>query len=104
MDIFVGPLLYVALLVLGLVKWAVILSVILSWLINFNIVNTHNPVVNTIGEILFRITEPCLRPIRRLLPPSSGIDFAPLVFILILIFLELVLSQVGMKLLGPAFR
>ncbi len=103
MDIFLGPLLNILLIVISFLRWAIILSVILSWLINFNIVNTYNQAVNMIGDLLFRITEPFLRPVRRLLPSTSGIDFAPFVLILILLFIEMVLGQIGFKFFGGRF-
>lgn len=98
MDIFLNPLLYIFSLILGFVRWSVILSVIMSWLVNFNILNPNNQFVATVSEVLFRVTEPFLRPLRRLLPSTQGIDFSPLVLILILIFLEMVLVQVGARL------
>lgn len=103
MDIILNPLLYILSLGIGLIRWSVIISVLLSWLVNFNVINPHNQFVNTVGEILFRITEPFLRPIRRLLPSSQGLDFSPLILIFILIFLEMVLVQIGVKFFGFRF-
>ena len=61
-------------------------SVILSWLVQFNIVNPRQPLVHAIGSFLYRITEPALAPIRRLLPNFGGIDISPVILILILHF------------------
>lgn len=97
MGVILGPLFYVFGLVLSLVKWAVILNVVLSWLLNFGIVNLHNPFVNMVGEVLFRITEPLLAPIRRLMPAMGGLDFSPMVLLLIIIFLEMVMNNVAMR-------
>jgi YggT family protein len=72
--------------VIDIYIWLLILSVILSWLVSFNIVNTSNRIVYVIGEALFRITEPALRPIRRILPSLGGIDISPVILILALIF------------------
>ncbi len=79
--------------VIDIYIWLLILSVILSWLVAFNIVNTSNRIVYVIGEALFRITEPALRPIRRFLPSLGGIDISPVVLILALIFLRNLLFE-----------
>lgn len=97
MGVILGPLFYVFGLVLSLVKWAVILNVVLSWLLNFGIVNLHNPFVNMVGEVLFRITEPLLAPIRRLMPAMGGLDFSPMVLLLIIIFFEMVMNNLAMR-------
>ena len=65
-----------------------IASAILSWLIAFNVVNTHNQVVATIADFLWRITEPVLRPIRSIMPNLGGIDISPVIVILIIIFIQ----------------
>lgn len=74
--------------VLSIYIWLLIASAILSWLVSFNIVNTSNRVVYAIGDFLYRITEPALRPIRRILPNLGGIDISPVVLILLLIFIR----------------
>jgi YggT family protein len=68
--------------------WLLIASAILSWLVAFNVINTGNRFVYQIGDFLYRITEPALRPIRNVLPSLGGIDISPLVLILGLIFLR----------------
>ena len=68
--------------------YVLIASAILSWLVAFNVVNSRNPVVAQVGEFLYRITEPALRPIRRLLPNLGGIDVSPIILILALFFLR----------------
>jgi len=77
---------------LWLYLYLVIAAAILSWLIAFNIVNTRNPVVQTIGEFLYRITEPVLRPIRSVLPNLGGIDISPIILFLIIIFIDRVIQ------------
>ncbi len=57
-------------------------QVILSWLVTFNVVNTRNRFVYLIGDMLYRITEPALKPIRRLMPNLGGIDISPVLLIL----------------------
>jgi YggT family protein len=64
---------------------------ILSWLIAFNVVNTRNPVVRMIAELLYRLTEPALRPIRNLLPNMGGIDISPIILFLIILFIQSVI-------------
>jgi YggT family protein len=62
-------------------------QVILGWLIHFNIVNTRHPFVGTIARFLYQITEPALRPIRRIIPSFGGIDISPLVLAVLIGFL-----------------
>ena len=68
--------------------WLLIAQAILSWLLAFGVVNRYNRAVAVIGDFLYRITEPALRPIRALLPNFGGIDVSPIILILILMFLE----------------
>ena len=68
--------------------WLLIASAVLSWLIAFNVVNTRNPIVANVGEFLYRITEPALRPIRNMLPNLGGIDISPVILIILLLFLK----------------
>jgi YggT family protein len=79
-------------LVLLMYFWVIIAAAVLSWLVAFNVVNTRNPVVAGIGEFLYRVTEPVLRPIRNLLPNMGGIDISPLIVLLIIYFLRLVIA------------
>src|SRR5512144_804120 len=78
----------IILLVLQIYIWLLIAAAVLSWLIAFNVVNARNQVVAMIGEFLYRITEPFLRPIRAMLPNLGGIDISPVILILIILFLE----------------
>ena len=72
--------------VLRLYIWIVIGAAVLSWLVAFNVVNSRNRLVYATGDILNRLTEPVLRPIRRIVPLVGGIDLSPLVLILLLAF------------------
>ncbi|MBN9049578.1 MAG: YggT family protein [Rhizobiales bacterium] len=83
----------VILLVLQLYVWLLIAAAILSWLIAFNVVNTRNTFVAMVGDFLYRITEPVLRPIRNLLPNLGGIDVSPVILILIIFFLQSVIAR-----------
>jgi YggT family protein len=73
--------------------WLLIAQAVLSWLVAFGIVNRYNRVVATIGDFLWRITEPLLRPIRRVLPDLGGIDISPIILILLLWFLRNLLFE-----------
>ena len=68
-----------------------IAQVILSWLVAFNVVNTRHPFVNTVGRFLYQITEPALRPIRRVIPSFGGIDISPLALALLLGFARILI-------------
>ncbi len=68
--------------------WLLIAQAVLSWLLAFGVVNRHNRAVAVIGDFLYRVTEPALRPIRAFLPNFGGIDISPIVLILLLMFLE----------------
>ncbi|GAB5506082.1 MAG: YggT family protein [Rhizobiaceae bacterium] len=68
--------------------WLIIASAIFSWLYAFNVVNPRNQFVGSIGNALYRITEPALRPIRRILPDLGGIDISPIILLLLLFFIR----------------
>ncbi len=78
------PLLDVIIYLLDAYWYVVIIAVIMSWLIAFNVVNTRNNIVGMIADFLYRITEPVFRPIRNVLPALGGIDFSPLIVLLII--------------------
>ncbi len=79
-------------LALELYIWVVIAAAIFSWLVAFNVVNTRNQFVGAIGQFLYRITEPALRPIRNMLPNLGGIDISPVILFLIIIFIRYVIA------------
>jgi YggT family protein len=68
--------------------WLLIAQAVLSWLLAFGVVNRYNRAVAVIGDFLYRVTEPALRPIRAFLPNFGGIDVSPIILILLLMFLE----------------
>lgn len=88
----VAEILYVA---LDLYVWVLIISAILSWLIAFNVVNTRNRAVYMISDVLYRLTEPALRPIRNVLPNLGGVDLSPVVLILIVMFIQRLILNYG---------
>ena len=73
---------------IGLYTMIVFASVIASWLVAFNVVNTQNRFVYSVGNALFQLTEPVVGRIRKFLPSAGGIDFSPMVVIIALIFLQ----------------
>ncbi|RME18802.1 MAG: YggT family protein [Alphaproteobacteria bacterium] len=83
-----ATLLQVFVAILGIVWFVVIAHVVVSWLVNFQVLNLRQPLVAQIWYLLNRLVEPIYRPIRRYLPDLGGIDLAPLVVLLILFFLR----------------
>lgn len=69
-------------LVVHMYQYVVIIAVILSWLIGFNVVNAYNPIVRTIWQGVNALTEPLLRPIRRRMPDLGGLDISPVILLL----------------------
>jgi YggT family protein len=75
-------------LLLTLYIYILIAAAVMSWLVAFNVVNPRNQFVSMVGEFLYRITEPALRPIRALMPNLGGIDISPMILIILLLFLD----------------
>ena len=75
-------------ILLNVVWWIIIIQIILSWLIAFNVINTHSEFVSQLIDSLNRITEPMYRPIRRIMPDFGMLDLAPMVVLLIIIILQ----------------
>jgi len=98
MDVIIGPVLKIALIIIDMYVWIVVIGVILSWLVNFNVVNTSNRFVYMVGDFVHRITEPALRPIRNMLPAMGGFDLSPVALIVLLIFVQDVLIRLLIKL------
>ena len=80
-------------LVLDLAWFVVIAQVIMSWLINFNVLNRNQPLVSQIWTGLERLLEPLYQPIRRFLPSMGGLDLAPLVVIIGVYALQIILTN-----------
>jgi YggT family protein len=83
-----NPFLWLIITIVDLYIWILIAAAVLSWLIAFNVVNSHNPTVRMIWDFLYRITEPLLGPIRAMLPGLGGIDISPVILIIGLLFLK----------------
>ena len=83
-----NPFLWLVDTIITLYIWILIASAVMSWLVVFNVVNPRSPIVHGIGEFLYRVTEPALRPIRSILPNLGGIDVSPVILIIGLLFLK----------------
>ena len=81
----------VVLFVLDLYWYVVLAMIVMSWLIAFNVVNTRNQFVSQLWRILNQLTDPVLRPIRRILPNFSGLDLSPLILFIIIYFIKQVI-------------
>ncbi len=81
----------ILLLILDVVWFVMIAHIIMSWLINFQVLNLRQPLVATIWDGLTRLLEPLYEPIRRVLPPMGGLDLAPLVALIAVYALRIIL-------------
>ena len=82
----------ILLMLLWLLGLIIVAQAILSWLVAFNVINTHNDFMRSFLGALDRITEPLYRPIRRILPDFGGIDFSPIVVLLLIYIVRILLS------------
>ena len=87
---------------LRILGWVIIIQVILSWLIAFNVLNTSSQGLRAFTNALDRIMEPLYRPIRKVLPDFGGIDFSPLVLLLLVQILRMLLQGVAADVAYPA--
>jgi YggT family protein len=81
--------------ILGIVWWIFLIMIIFSWLISFNIINTRNQFVAAVWRALNQVTEPILKPIRRVLPNLGGLDLSPLVVFVIIFFLQQLIQSIA---------
>ncbi len=79
--------------ILQIVWWIFLITIIMSWLISFNVINTRNQFVNSVWRVLNQVTEPILKPIRRIIPPVGGLDLSPLIVFIIIFFLQNLLQS-----------
>lgn len=87
-------------MILTLVWWVFLIMIIMSWLINFNVINTRNQFVAQLWRIINAITEPILRPIRRMIPPMGGLDLSPIAVFIIIFFLQSFIGRDLPRMLG----
>ena len=79
--------------VIDIYTWVVIAAAIMSWLVAFGVVNVRNQFIRVIVDLLYRVTEPVLRPIRRFLPNLGGIDISPIILLLLIFFIQSVITR-----------
>ena len=83
--------------VLEIYKWVVIAAVIVSWLTAFNVINQYNNFVRSLLRILYALTEPVFRPIRKIIPVMGGFDLSPIVVFVIIWFLQYTIQYVSYR-------
>jgi YggT family protein len=86
--------------IITLYIYVLVANAIFSWLVAFNVINTRNGIVATIGDFLYRVTESALAPIRRRLPDLGGIDLSPVVLIIGLVFFRMLVFELFGGLIG----
>jgi YggT family protein len=79
--------------------WIIIIQAVLSWLVVFNVINTHNDFVRAFFNALDRLTRPLYAPIRKILPDFGGLDFSPVVVLLLIYVLRILLSGLARDLI-----
>jgi YggT family protein len=89
---------------LNLYIWAVILAAVFSMLASFGVLDTRNRIVWSIGDFLYRVTEPALRPIRNLLPSLGSIDISPLILLLLLQAARMLLASLFESIIMNSLR
>ncbi|MEO5640543.1 MAG: YggT family protein [Sphingomicrobium sp.] len=92
----------IAILLLNVLWWIIIIQAILSWLLAFNVLNVSSPAVRQIALALDKLTAPLYRPIRRILPDFGGIDFSPMVVLLIILIVQKLLAGAAMDIATSA--
>ena len=80
-------------LILQIYSWIIIAAAVMSWLVAFGVLNVRNQFIRVVVDLLYRLTEPLLRPIRRFLPNLGGVDISPIILLLGLYFLESLLHE-----------
>jgi len=81
-------LLDIVAILLNILWWIIIVQAVMSWLIAFNVINTHNDFVGQLWYVLDRITEPLYRPFRRIMPDFGGLDLTPMAVLILLIIMQ----------------
>lgn len=92
---FVDFFLYIIFQILQIYKYAVIIYVILSMLISFNIINTNNRIISIVMDFLFKLIEPLLRVIRNVIPNFGAIDVSPVILIIVIEAFQYIMTKYG---------
>jgi len=98
MNTILIPALQVVSVALDLYKWVVIIWVVLSWLVAFNVINARNQFVSTIGRALDQLVEPAVRRIRRYVPSFGAVDISAVVLFLIILLIQLIIGRLILSL------
>jgi YggT family protein len=88
------------LMIIQIYSYLIIASAIMSWLVAFNVINNRNDFVRGVGNFLYQVTEPALRPIRGILPNLGGVDVSPIILLLILWFISSLIQEYGYRLVA----
>ena len=97
MDVVIGPALALLYHLIELYTWVLIIGVIMSWLITFNVINLSNQFVRMVYDVVTRLTEPLLSRIRAMLPDLGGVDISPVILILLLWFAKDVIARLAVR-------
>jgi YggT family protein len=100
---FIIPLFRVLNMALDLLWWIIIVMAVMSWLLAFDVINMRNDFVRSVWNGVNSLTEPLLRPIRRIVPPLGGMDISPIILLLLLSFIQMELAEVVRALLVSSF-
>jgi YggT family protein len=103
MGALLVPIISVLIWLLEFYKWVIILYAIASWLIAFGVINTYNRTVARVLDALYRLADPGLRPIRRILPNFGGIDISPIILFAVIYVVEAWLDTLRWNLMGVRF-
>lgn len=88
-----GSLLWLINSVISIYTFIVIGQVVVSWLIAFRVINMQNQFVHSVAQVLHQLTEPALRPIRKIVPTLGGLDFSPVILLLALMFVQRLINE-----------
>ncbi len=92
-----NPLAALLIELLEIYKWVVLAAVVVSWLAAFNVINERNNFVRTLLRILYALTEPVFRPVRRILPSIGGLDLSPIVVLVAIWFLQYTITYLSFR-------
>ena len=92
---FIDFFLYIVFQILQIYKYAVIIYVIVSMLISFNIINTNNKIISIVMDFLFKLIEPLLRVIRNVIPNFGAIDISPVILIIVIEAFQYIMTKYG---------
>ena len=91
------PVFQILFILLNIVWWIIVIQAVLSWLIAFNVINTHNDFVRSVWQALDKMTRPLYAPIRKILPDFGALDLSPMVVLLLLYILQTVVLPAMMR-------